>query len=1017
MKYVCRIFVLLHLLGIVPVTIAEDTEEKIKDYSSGLEQLAAAGLPKLAEAKYVSTAMMMSSASQGQNVLMWLRSVGGSHTFGNALNVPYGQAFLLSVSEDGGARIFDPATLATLRIPPPSLPEGVDESQAQAMRQAMAPSKWPRASLSQLAHQVERQLRQQSEQLRESQNPFQFGGAAKGLLVAAILHAKGETDKANAIAHLAFSLASDRKTLLKSALDKIALGKYLGIAARFRQEEDWSAFQRELSALIEERGATWQSSDAAREVLEEIAKRPETADVLPGDEFSEAQRQAAANLLKGELGNLQGLSHSFAAWPLLPPNHLIHRPADDPLRLFLGMRREAIEVLLAWIDDDTLTSFIAVDQKNMHNVFSGMNMFDGDDPAQAMALHREAMRKTAAAMLPRPQPRSSIAAALLKPALALPNSHRGNAPLSPDLAREEAARLLDMNPLEMARYYLRDGSSQQQQAAMRYLAHKGTESDMATAEDFISNITQPHQAVQLLRPYVRARGEDAAEFFDRIAQALLDDEHSHDYIRRQIEELRPIAHPAQEGSAEKEKDASFAEALRAYTEAMAAGNPDGGRPQAAMKPMQDLQKAMMQLGDMSKRINAANAILDAVLQTEDTQQKIALTMQLLNLPHLQRRRASQAMHRQSGNASGELLTWEKLLAGDGPAQSRESGVAMTDSGWDSTRALEAIREREEQWLATLNAETFSAGLQQGRVDSATMAAYALIQMTQASVNQPMAALSNMQVLQLLPGGGRDWMLDAAVRLVKGNIDSLPAVPDPGTVSGEDRQALLDRLGKTDTADLPEMLTELEPAAYLALREEIPSITNENVLERLETLFFTIQETHCPPATTPLTTLCGEMSGKRLTPDRLRKLQEAVVAQAEKGTSGAATIRLAIQGGQLHIADAANPNYGMGMHSGTQPSVNGVIHAANGRHAFASWTIRQNKSSEAEQSSDNNLDAIIQQEHHSMGSSHQRQEFWTAVEEILDPDNSDPITERGPVNISFNAYLPPQSEDETDRDEP
>ncbi|MFW5894161.1 MAG: hypothetical protein ACOCUY_03410, partial [Verrucomicrobiota bacterium] len=952
-----------------------------------------------------------------QNVLMWLRSIGSSHAVGNSLNIPFGQAFLLGVSEDGGARIFDPATLATLRIPPPSLPEGADENQAQTMRQAMAPSNWRRASLSQLAHPVERQLRQQSKQDRQFQNPFQSADAAKGLLIAAILHAKGETDKANAIAHLAFSLSPDRKTLLKSALNKITDGKYLGIVARFRQEGDWSAFQRELSTLIEERGESWQCSDAASEVLEKIANHTETADVLPGDEFSEAQRRAAANLLKGELDNLQGTAHAFAAWPLLPPNNLIHRTADDPLLQFLGMRREAIEVLLAWIDDDTLTSYIAVDRRSMHNMFSGMNMTESNDPAQAAALQQEAMNKAAAAMLPRPQPRSSIASALLEPALVLPNSHRQNAPLSPDLVREEAASLLDMNPLEMARYYLRDGSSQQQQAAMRYLAHKGTETDMATAEDLISNTTQPHETVQLLRSYVRARGENAAEFFDRITQTLLDDENSHDYVQRQIEELRPFVQPAQEKSADTEKSGSFEEALQEYTEAMAAGNQNSGGQQAATMAMQDFQKAMLQLDGMTERINAFNAILDAVLQAEDAKQKAVLTMQLFALPRLQQQmRGQQALHRQN-NASAELLTWEKVLAEDGPAKSREQGIVGTDSGWDSSRALKAIREREEQWIEILQAGGSSAGLHPGQPDNATMVAYALFQMTEASNNQPMGAFRNMQNLQLLPDGGKSWILNAARRLVKGDIDSFPPAPGPGTVSEKDRQALLDRLVGADTADLPELLTELEPAEYLAVREEIPSVTDKKLLEALQALLFTIRETHLPTEATPLTKLCEEMSGKRLTSDSIRKLHEGFVTQAEKGTGGAIIIRLTLQGGNLHIADAGNSAFAMGIHSDMHPKVNGVVHTASGRHAFAFWAIQQDKSNEAEKDSDNNLDAVIQQEHRGMGSNSQSEEFWTTVEEIFDPDSTDSITEQGPIQISFNAILPTQDGDKANRDEP
>jgi hypothetical protein len=527
----------------------------IKDYSRGFQALYKLGFPDVAKAEYVNLTLYGGSMSS----LWFLHEV---NLAGNAWMVE-------ETPQVKGRFVVD---IAILREVYDQMALSKERSKAMEAAQKSATNKstvvvqrfmmgdedgrtggtWKKADPKKdvdklIAYLKKGDATEGSSRLRQLQYMNGYGNL---FLMAAHFHRKGLTNEANEVVACLFEAAGDPRKVVSEGVTVLASARLQEASRVFHNSGDWATYSKEIDALLQVFGASWQQAPAVKRLAEKIKQRiasPEPP-ALAGDGLTDEDRALAAELAayrsqpesrfslnSSELWVIPGASSSMG-W---------RRPGVRPDVVSRIKQRglKSVPMLLVLAKDDYM---IALD----HATLGGMSRFSfssGGGEADVDRMYES---------LSRPATRGEIATSLLSSLLPRKErQRRSGRTSSSDDVYEECKAWYDANkaktPVELARFYLQEGDSSQIQSAMRHLMKSGTPEDLQTIEKTILEAENLREMSYVARQYVEERGEQAKGFVEkyeaRVTAAgaggndeLFKNERSRKQMQQEIEALKAL---------------------------------------------------------------------------------------------------------------------------------------------------------------------------------------------------------------------------------------------------------------------------------------------------------------------------------------------------------------------------------------------------------------------------------------------------------------------------------------------
>ena len=365
------------------------------------------------------------------------------------------------------------------------------------------------------------------------------------LLLATQTYQTGNTALANELAIAVFDLTPSRERAIDAAISLIADHAYDAAAQAFFESNDWTAYHRALTGLVEKFPRGWTAHDAVAMLMPQVAKQaggePPRVPSLPNISLDPKALAAVEKLTAKPAANSSAEDEKLAKragynLASIPPNQRVRilaflrsqgmrsnggsgswllEPVDarnsdtSPVGQITALGIAALPVLAALVDDPYFTS-LPNEGANEGSMYFSPNE---DDDEVTFRVH---------ARLNRPASRGEIACNLLRQTL--PDNSGELNQAGPDALRELALAFWKDNQHatreELAVVFLRDGSIYQNQAAAKLLASSADPKARQSFESYILAADPAIAQFQNVQTYLTARKAAAKPFFEAYANLV-----------------------------------------------------------------------------------------------------------------------------------------------------------------------------------------------------------------------------------------------------------------------------------------------------------------------------------------------------------------------------------------------------------------------------------------------------------------------------------------------------------------
>ena len=536
-------FPLAVLLCALPLAGAE---EKAADFSEGLKQLAALGLPDLKDARWVKAPKETTTQNFPDSYQFKELKV---HLHGSAWKLPGEPARIIGFGT--------PVEIASGSAPPKPEEPAKDETAEPSLFEKMlrkhasenpgkkeeAPPKKPGLEAEADAQLIIDALAKPAIKTELAQQ-LGYGRSelpGRCLIFAAQLHAAGRTDSANKLAAALFAIGPDKALIIDAAISHFAGTEYQAATSAFFKTHDWAAYHASVKAILAKYPRGWADAGGVAMLMGPLEKRvqgtPPPPPSLPGITLKPEAVAALDALLKPhDLGGLSDEELARAAGFDLSQIPVEHRaryiamlrengvgnsrgggqqlwllvpqpPGKDPAGIIKSLRMDGMVALAAVVTDETLLP-------SRSATGGGSRYSSGLSP-------EEAAQETYHRMM-RPGSRGEFAAALLREVV----PGIGDDADDTDLETLRSAAIdfwtqhRGKSPVELAAVYLASGNFMQKFGAAQFLAEHPDPAAHAVFESSVLASEDPASMHGLVEIYVERRRTAAKAFFDAYAKAL-----------------------------------------------------------------------------------------------------------------------------------------------------------------------------------------------------------------------------------------------------------------------------------------------------------------------------------------------------------------------------------------------------------------------------------------------------------------------------------------------------------------
>lgn len=541
------------LPGEDPPAVAEAKVPTGADFSEGLKQLAALGLPDMKDAQWVKVpdnledeGPLFTQSYHFRETNLKLKGgvwkLAGEPPryidFGSSEPVAPPEAGKEGGDAEGGAvEPGKPNLLQRMlrnhaaKNPPkpsenkPALPP--EEADAKAIAEALG----------------KEELRKEIGE-RQEYSPSPLPGRC--LIFAAQLHAAGKTAAANQVAAAVFSLPIDKEKLIDGAVSEFAATAYAAVAKAFFENHDWVKYRDGVKAVLEKYPRGWDSAGGVAILLPLLEKRaagqrpaapaiegielkpealaaleqllePAAKDEKGGDdealarshgidlsEVPAAQRgRLLAMLRQHGMGNSD---ESVSGLWLLEEDGEDAEPGSNPISRLQAMKMDGLIALAAVAADDTLVP-VRQGGSREHSYFGGHQS-------------TEELARSSYDSLDRPKTRGEIAMEWLEAALPEDDNRESDAATMALAAVEFWKEHRNDPPVKLALFYLNSSDRSKRSEAASYLAGHEDPEAHAAFEKAVLDSGEPVEFAQEVSSYVEQRKKAARPFLEAYSKEL-----------------------------------------------------------------------------------------------------------------------------------------------------------------------------------------------------------------------------------------------------------------------------------------------------------------------------------------------------------------------------------------------------------------------------------------------------------------------------------------------------------------
>jgi hypothetical protein len=356
------------------------------------------------------------------------------------------------------------------------------------------------------------------------------------LLFATQLHQTGRKDLANRLAHATFAFFPTRESAINAVVNRIAEQFHQTTVSAFFEAGDWSAYHRDLSALVERYPRGWDNAGAVRLMLPQLARQAKgktaPAPALPGTTLDP---QAVAILhelmqppkrdgkkvddMKGmpphvrqRMLMMHSMGHGYEhggggfhqnLWLISPDKP----ESGGPESRLAALGMAALPALAAVAEDSFFTH-----QPNSGSRNHSYSSRESEDDRILRAYQS----------LSRPATRGEIATRMLVLTLPDPENELGNADPSTirELAMDFHKTHQKATPEQLAAVFLKEGSEEQSTQAVDVLAKSKNPDAHKMFEDHVLAADPAIGLFESVRTYLKERKAEGKPFFDQYAQLV-----------------------------------------------------------------------------------------------------------------------------------------------------------------------------------------------------------------------------------------------------------------------------------------------------------------------------------------------------------------------------------------------------------------------------------------------------------------------------------------------------------------
>jgi len=973
-----------------------------QDFSQGFRTFLRMGLPDTSKARYVRLDSADSALrNMGYFELSQARLSGNAWLITEDLE---GKS-VLALSSGRTMELYDEKTLIKKKQAEASK---TAEKQATIVRRLSIDSdsrqsgSWSPADLSRdLARAIsflDKKLKDKTENASSSRyDPFLHGDDGVGtlFLFAVCAWQNGQVQDANALAGKLFALAGDSRKVIVSAINVMVDAQLSAATDAFKQSHDWKAYHTAVTGLLTRFPNGWRKAGGVKLLADRLQARIAitTPPPVKGDGLGDEDQKLAAALLT-ETHEDGFYFDSRRIW-IFPRNKTrrdrggSEGTETNAIARIQARGLQSVPLLIALASDET---FCPICRNSFGSVHS---FFDSDSESSA-----EALNATVYSELDRPLTRGEIARQLLEPLCRRDgDENRGVPALSPEEQIEAAKHAYEtlkaIPQAELPQYFLKNGDREQQSEAVRQLLNSDVEANAAQIETFL--LTPPPEASgyaslmgegnDLVREYVEARGEKAADFVEKYAAsrktASIPESMANntEFVKMaeksaesKIKALRALV---------KKQDTS--EAITAWANAT---DDDGEAARLAYRTL--------------KRLPAEKSVPMLLAKAVETTNVAVRTRILRILPVVRYTGFDESAE------AGELLSSENVAENLRKlAEKNRSNIGTNAAAWKTLLADEHV---------SLTPRQNPFGDDDPTMTIADLAATAMETLYGSELNECGMHLG-YALEQLRPEAAMKLIRSrAAARLEGKTEDQLPKMPSADDVADDRRKAIEQSLLKASPDEVEKQLKQLTDSEMLCVVETLEQ--NEALKNALATSRRRIASIKVDPALpTADAAKLKQLEGKSVSSDVVTQMMSVCKSQLASGT--AYLVRLSPSGPIGSLSLRASPVEAEARRSLSRDSqsylrklnkgkgrfgvMSGILASGQGYHQ-ANWTVElpptpanDNKATEAK------AEATEDENGKSLNESFEetQKEFAEAMQAVF----SDPDASNEQVNVMFFGSLP------------
>ena len=393
----------------------------------------------------------------------------------------------------------------------------------------------------------------------EIENSMRWGNSVIGgriLLFAAQLRAAGDSESADLLANTLFQVVSNDEALIDQALTHLGDTEYDKIATQFFDDYDWDAYLSSCRALLGKFPRGWANAPAVALLVSRLEKRestPPATPSLPGVVFNpealalieKVMEKADGKVSDEELARARGIdlkdyparqramildslreeglgvSYNNTGLWLLPSDDAEEEADSSSIGKLQALGMDSVIVLAAIAGDESL-----VPVRKSRDGSSGYYSSD-ESPAENIRRRYENLN--------RPVSRGEIAKGLLSGVVPTQEDEYGGDQIDSDSVADAATELWtahrDDTAVELAVFYMQEGSESQRVSASAWLAASADPSAAAAFEAAVLKSDDPLSAIMQVDAYLSRRKVAAKHFADAYIKLLKENPPDEEQLR------------------------------------------------------------------------------------------------------------------------------------------------------------------------------------------------------------------------------------------------------------------------------------------------------------------------------------------------------------------------------------------------------------------------------------------------------------------------------------------------------